>query len=73
MDPIGLAGGINTYSYVDEPLTWVDGSVGWKGCVVLEGDGTTHDIVLILTKKYKEAFGHIEDVINQKKQRYYIL
>ncbi|WP_202632374.1 RHS repeat-associated core domain-containing protein, partial [Cronobacter sakazakii] len=24
MDPIGLAGGLNTYGYVPDPLTWVD-------------------------------------------------
>ncbi|EOV8990535.1 RHS repeat-associated core domain-containing protein [Cronobacter dublinensis] len=24
MNPIGLAGGMNTYSYVGDPLVWVD-------------------------------------------------
>nr|WP_234005935.1 hypothetical protein [Cronobacter malonaticus] len=24
MDPIGLAGGLNTYSYMGDPLVWVD-------------------------------------------------
>ncbi|MEJ5115638.1 RHS repeat-associated core domain-containing protein, partial [Erwinia billingiae] len=62
-DPIGLMGGLNTYSYVGDPLVWVD-PLGWKGCKVREGDGVTHDIELVLThKEYNQAFGHIKDVI----------
>ncbi|MDU4005235.1 RHS repeat-associated core domain-containing protein [Pluralibacter gergoviae] len=30
-DPIGLAGGLNLYSYAPNPLTWID-PVGLKAC-----------------------------------------
>ncbi|GAS74959.1 putative deoxyribonuclease RhsC [Salmonella enterica] len=38
-DPIGLRGGINPYSYVKNPLMWIDplGLTGWQ----IDGDKTT--------------------------------
>jgi RHS repeat-associated protein len=66
-DPIGLRGGHTLYSYVKNPNGWLD-LMGLKGCEVKEGDGTTHDIVLEISKKeYPETAQHIEDAINAGK------
>ncbi|EPB6469768.1 RHS repeat-associated core domain-containing protein [Cronobacter dublinensis] len=38
---IGLAGGINTYSYMGDPLTWVD-LLGLKACKPEKWDVNSH-------------------------------
>jgi uncharacterized protein RhaS with RHS repeats len=67
-DPIGLAGGVmNLYSYVPDTNGWVDW-FGLKGCELKDAEGDDHDYVLELDRnEYKEAFGHIDDVISSGK------
>jgi len=62
-DPIGLAGGLNQYTYVKNPLTWVDPQ-GLVGCRLTKVDAVDHDYLLRLKRsEYPQTFGHINDAI----------
>lgn len=62
-DPIGLAGGINLYSYAPNPLSWID-PLGLKGCTLTKSKSKNYDYVLRLERsQYPATFGHIADAI----------
>ncbi|OHL30561.1 hypothetical protein A7S98_22645 [Salmonella enterica subsp. enterica serovar Braenderup] len=66
-DPLKLGGGLNTQSYVHDPVGWCD-PVGLKGCILKEVDNEDYDFELRISKKeYPETAQHIEDAINSGK------
>ncbi|MHA0917687.1 RHS repeat-associated core domain-containing protein, partial [Kosakonia cowanii] len=71
MDPIGLLGGLNTYTYVVDPLGWVD-PLGLSSCVLgrnmgaRSGDGmANHHLIpeeLIKDKNFKPIFERLRKI-----------
>ena len=57
MDPIGLLGGLNTYTYVVDPLVWVD-PLGLLKCGLTGnevGDASNLPLIKPGTKEWKQA------------------
>ncbi|WP_242390041.1 RHS repeat-associated core domain-containing protein, partial [Kosakonia cowanii] len=57
MDPIGLAGGLNTYTYVDDPLGWVD-PLGLVGCSTTLGKNMMEGMGLPRSTSWKGYQAH---------------
>ncbi len=77
MDPIGLAGGLNTYTYVVDPLVWVD-PLGLAGCSTTLGKNMMASMELPRSTSWKGYQAHhiipkqLADHPALKKLNYYI-
>ncbi|WP_391529552.1 AHH domain-containing protein [Photorhabdus akhurstii] len=56
-DPLGLAGGVNSYSYVHNPMGWID-PLGLAGCSTKLGKNMMEDMSLPRSTSWKGREAH---------------